>query len=285
MTDEIVLRDVCEALWKSCIPDVQSACEYSWFGKSSDQMYEVIKRAAVVRQHEALRSIIDLEERGLAHFSVTLLRPAYEELLWIEYLEQNKKYALDLVTLLARIEIRDSLLAQDDQLGEKDMRSIGFSRAKLRKLTKSLEDCDLKLKLIGQQLQWRSGQTRPSIAFIARKVKREKQYKYLYQGTSRSVHFSPHELTRRVWGTHGKVTIGSASFSRYWSDFSLSWAGRILVETMIATGQAGQLSEVDGTGQKRFVKILNDLRPVQILTASELEQWDEPALNHNLLGK
>jgi hypothetical protein len=54
---------------------------------------------------------------------------------------------------------------------------------------------------------------------------------------------------------------------------------------MIATGQAGQLSEVDGTGQKRFVKFLNDLRPVQILTASELEQWDEPAFDHNLLGK
>lgn len=284
MSDEIVLKDVCEALWKSCLPDIESAREYSWFGKSSDQMYEWIKRAVVVRQHEALRAIIDMEALGLAHFSVTLLRPAYEELLWIEYLEQNPKYALELVTCLARLEIRDSLLAQDEQLGEKGMMSIGFSRAKVRKLSRAFDDCDLKLKSIGQILQWRSGQTKPSIAFIARKVKREKQYNFLYQGTSRSVHFSPHELARRIWGNHGKVTIGSASFSRYWSDFSLSWAARILVETMIATGQTGRLSTVDDNGQKAFVRILKDLRPVQILTASELEKWDEPVFDHNLLG-
>ena len=160
MADEIVLRDVCEALWKSCLPDIQSTREYSWFGRSKDQMYEWIKRAAVVRQHEALRAIIDMEERGLAHFSVTLLRPAYEELLWIEYLEQNPKHALELVTYMARQEIRDSLVAQDEQLGEKGMRSIGFSRAKVRELSRAFDDCDLKLKSIGQLLQW-GGQNPP----------------------------------------------------------------------------------------------------------------------------
>ena len=48
--------------------------------------YEIVQRAALVRQREALDAVVTLCETGHSAFAVCLLRPAYEELLWLEFL-------------------------------------------------------------------------------------------------------------------------------------------------------------------------------------------------------
>lgn len=272
------LQDVCSHLIEILKLPARQVQEYSWVGPTKLEYLEFTRRAAIVRQFEACEAIIKLIDAGSGSMGVTLLRPAYEELIWLDYLSKNESVALDLVTYIAQKELSDSYNAQKDFLGQKGIRNIGFTKRLSLRIGRNESIFNEKLKEIGKDLGWRNGALQPSVAFLARKVKREKQYRYLYQGTSRAVHFSPHELQRRVWGRHGEVKIASSNFDNYWSDFALSWSFRILIETIIFAGHIdtfvnhSELNEVD------FTSLLRDLRPVQILTATELEAWDEPSI-------
>lgn len=269
------LLDICADVRSLVAPQVKLLQEHSWFGSTESQVLEFVKRAAVVRQFEAAEAILALVNIDHGAFGVTMLRPAYEELLWIQYLRKHEDICLELVQLLTKKEILDSYQAQKEYLGQKGIRQIGFTSRLSKRIEKGLRDPSTQLKKIGATLGWRNGSTQPTMAFVARAVGREKQYRYLYQGTSRSVHFSPHELQRRVWGQHGSVKIASSNFDRYWSDFALSWSFRILIETLIHADFTSEL-ETD-VNSKRMSDLIQELRPVQILTATELEAWDEPS--------
>lgn len=274
--EERSLREICQEVHGIVAPQVQALRTYQWQGSTESQRLEFVRRAAVVRQFEAATAILSLFDSGNGPTGAIMLRPAYEELLWIEYLDLCGESSLELVQLLTQKELRESYDAQKQFLGQKGIRKIGFYSKLSRRIEHGLKDPSKRLAALGGSLGWRKGASQPSVAFIARKVGREKQYQFLYQGTSRSVHFSPHELQRRVWGQHGSVIIGSSSFERYWSDFAMSWSFRLLVETMIKAGFTEIVEESDRAGGGSFGRLLRELRPVQILTASELEAWDEP---------
>jgi hypothetical protein len=216
-----------------------------------------------------------MDEGGYGHFGVTFLRAAYEELVWIDYLMRHQDAIAELVSELPRKELADALGAQVDYLSVGEMHAIGFTMRWVKRVLPQLEKSNDRLKSIGKRLGWRDGQSVPSMAFLARKTKRDKEYRYLYQATSRYVHFSSHELLRRVWGKHGEVTISSDIFSKFWTDFALYWAIRMLVETV----QVARLS-VFQTGSVEvptdFFARVEALRKVQMVTASELEGWDDP---------
>ena len=113
--------------------------------------------------------------------------------------------------------------------------------------------------------------------FLSKKVGREEDYKYLYHATSRFVHFSAHEIYRRVWGGKGEVTIGSQSFSKFWEDFATSWGVYILLETLHQCGDLFDDDVVDmGDNElERMIKLVEEFRVVPIITASELESWND----------
>lgn len=279
------LGDLCRKVRDRLRPDVRQLKDYTWFGSLEPRFYDVIKRSIVVRQWEACEAIQSLIENGHGAMGCTLLRPSYEELLWILYFEKNKEVAPRLALCLARKEVSDSHKAQKSYLGENGIKSIGFRQKKIRSLDSMRKPTYRELQEIGAKLGWKDGQTTPSVAFIAKQVGREREYNYLYQGTSRSVHFSAHELQRRVWGEHGKVKIGSNTFERYWADFSAYWSTKILLETMVATGFTDRLSHLSENDMKEFLKDLHKLRAVQILTATELVSWQVPSSEKkNALG-
>ena len=273
--DQLEIKQVCQKIQLLVRQDVNAARQLSWIGPTRLQTLEFVKRAAVVRQFEAASTILALVDSGSGATAVTFLRPAYEELLWLKYLEQNEDVALELVQLMTVKELRESYDAQLNFLGQKGIRQIGFTSRISKRFEHGFDPSD-RLKALGKELGWRQGSLVPTVAFIARKVGREKEYNFLYHGTSRAVHFSVHELQRRIWGEYGAVEIGSDSFDRYWSDFAMSWSFRILVETLILTGFTGNLEKACSEGGVNFGLLLKQLTPVQILTASELESWSEP---------
>ncbi|WP_146636310.1 DUF5677 domain-containing protein [Nioella nitratireducens] len=273
------LKELCERIQGRLQPDISELRTYNWVGSTETKRFEFIRRAAVVRQAEACSAIHTLVSSGNGAMGVVFLRPAYEELLWIEYLQKNSEIAPKLASMLTIKELSEAHHAQRTYLGQKGIQRLGFSRKLSRRLDAMKESQDKELKEIGKTLGWRQGASQPSMAFVARQVGREKEYNYIYQGTSRAVHFSPHELQRRVWGKFGEVSISSSSFDRYWSDFSLYWSTRILFETMIFSGFTKKLEEAQPASGEDFHKELKALRPVPILTAGELEAWDEPRWN------
>jgi len=234
--------------------------------------YGLVQRAALVRQREALDAVVTLCETGHSAFAVCLLRPAYEELLWLEYLAKHKEVANDLLVQMCQHGIAESLGAQSDFIGRAAMQELGFSMryVKVRcaadgAVVKSLRD-------LGAKLGWRQGADSPSIAYLARQVGREKEYPYLYHATSRFVHFSPHELVRRAWGNPREVKIGSGHFVGYWSAFALHWGLRIYVHSLIACGDLATLDSAEEEVSNELLALLKSyVPPVPIITKEELE--------------
>ena len=96
--------------------------------------FELIAKAAVIRQHEGFSAIADLVlmERGDA--AVALLRPACEEFIVLRYLTTIDREDADALLLLsAQRDIDTALTAQHEYSGADVMREL--------KLTESYESC------------------------------------------------------------------------------------------------------------------------------------------------
>ena len=272
MEDRADLREGVAAWLAFITPMLAPIEKYEWAGQDFDHFWEILKRGVIKRQQEALEAILKMADVGVGHFGVTLLRPAYEELIWIEYLDQNSLLAKELVVLLGFQEVANNLSAQNDFIGAKGMHALGFTQRFVKTYIAHNRKNKARLTEIGKRLGWRDGSL-PSMAFLSRKVGREREYKFLYQGTSRYVHFSTQEIFRRVWGKKGDVIIGSSSFSGYWEDFSIYWSFRLLI-TLLAHC-VDLLGDVDVSSEKseEMMKWLTAITPIPIITKGELESW------------
>lgn len=254
-------------------PLLKRLSSFSWSASDEDQYWHFLKLSAITRQYEALATAVKMDETQTGHFAVTLVRPAYEELVWIEYLTQHEAIACELVGLLSISEMRANLEAQNQYLGIKGMSRIGFTQRAVKIRLAAARKREARLREIGAALKWRQGATLPSFAELARQVGREKEYQFLYQGTSRFVHFSTNELFRRVWGKSGSVQIGSGTFSRYWRDFALYWLLRTLLLLINHCSYLLEESDLGNHNIEEAMRSLETLAPVQIITATELKPW------------
>ncbi len=266
------LKESVKALVAIFRPLISHLEEYSWDGSDQKQFWEWTRRSAVVKQHEETRAILQMTEADCGHFGVAFLRSAYEELIWLEYLAKNEAIANELAMHIAVHEVSEALDAQNQYLGLKGMNAVGFTQRFVKTYLARAREGNTRLKQVGRELGWRDGQIVPSAAFIARKVGREREYKFIYHATSRYVHFSPHDLMRRVWGDKGKVTITTANFTRYWTDFALYWSIRIFIETLVVSGVNWDDESLHDKSDS-ILEHISKLRPVEIVTAAELESW------------
>jgi hypothetical protein len=255
-------------------PAASSAEKYIWSGADEDQYWEFVKRSVIRRQFEALETILQMFDAKHGHFSVLLLRPAYEELIWTAYLVKHAYVAPELVRLLAVHEIADSLNAQNEYTGLKTMAKLGFSQRYVKTVVARDRSHQTRIKEIGRSLKWpQRPSLLPSMAYLSRQVKYEREYKFLYHATSRYVHFSVHELGRRVWGESGEVSIGSTRFSDYWAHFGMYWAFWLFIHTAVECHDA--LGDVGGgpEKEKEMEEQLRAFEPIPILTMEELRAW------------
>jgi hypothetical protein len=84
-------------------PIIREVASYRWeVGSIADHFWEFARRAVLVRQYEALHALVIMSREGQCHFGVTFLRAAFEELVWVEYLTANSKFANELIKLIYR---------------------------------------------------------------------------------------------------------------------------------------------------------------------------------------
>jgi hypothetical protein len=263
--------------WLAVIKPMLTTVEnYKWVGASQDQFWEFLRRGAIMRQYEALSATLTMAEAGLAQHAVTFLRPGFEELLWIEYLSQNPKHANELARLLAVHESADNLSAQNEYVSSAVMGALGFTQRFVKAFLAQDRKSQSRIREIGRELGWKMDRTLlPSTFFLARQVKRVDDYRCLYQGTSRFVHFSAVEICRRVWGESGQVTIGSTRFAPFWEAFALYWGFRTLVELLVCCSDMLAESEVFQAKGGELMERWRDIPPVPIITSTELQAWPE----------
>ena len=257
-------------------PMIERFKTFKWKGEDGEQMWHFLRRGVIVRQFEALQAIQHLIEGGRGNFGVVFLRPAFEELVWIEYLTKHIDIANELIGRMANIEIAANIKAQDDYVGRREMIEGGFTTELVKTLLDGDQWVQSRIREIGTKLGWNMSRSLlPTMAYLAKQVDREKDYKFLYQGTSRYVHFSTQEIFRRIWGTKGDVTITSKNFNEYWEQFGISWGVRIFADLIIACiddfgeyadGLTESIGEI-GQLQAMFAGT------IPIITLGELRGW------------
>lgn len=275
--DKTTLRDAVAAWLAFVAPTLTTVKNYKWTEEGSDQSLEFLKRGAIVRQYEALEATLKMAEMGIGHFGVTMVRPAYEELIWIKYLDQNTLLSNELVNLLLHQEVVNNMSAQNQFIGMKGMKHLGFTQRFVKFHRARKKKTNARLVEIGRQLGWQREGALPTTKFLSRKVGYEAEYNFLYQGTSRHVHFSTQELFRRVWGKKGEVTVGSEMFSSYWEDFSLYWSFGLLLQLMQHCDDVFDERERSVTSEKyeELINMVHAMPFVPIITKAELISWDD----------
>ncbi len=194
-------------------------------------------KAALIRQTEALEAAIFLAEAGKGHAALPFVRPACEEFLWIKYLVEMQRADSELlIDHLVAEQVLHVLVAQEAFAGENTTISLGLGgkRANFQAVVDQASDARTKL---GQRLRWDKRTVRearlPTTRFVAKQVAELATYDFIYAGSCRHVHFNAAELLRRVWGRDLVYEVGSASFGRYFTDFSLMWMSRFLVRLFL----------------------------------------------------
>lgn len=233
----------------------------------------VLCQAAIIRQAECLESAIVLADADRGYAALPFVRPACEEFIWIKYLLQlNRSDAEAVIAYSAQWQVFESLRAQKQFVGSKEMDALGltgmFERRKSALAVQRQAIAELGTRLGWDNLTISRGRL-PTARFIAKKAGQLRLYDFIYGASSRHVHFSVAELARRAWGRGGIYEIGSHSFTTCFTSFALGWCSHMLLRTVLATEPT-----LPGT-VSRFRSTLtaeDELPPalVPIVTADEL---------------
>ena len=138
--------------------------------------------------------------------------------------------------VLCNLEISKNLAEQERFSSRQVMLELGFTSKQLEHFSRRVPHLKRDLKKLAEELNWKidSRRTdRPSANSLAQLVGMKPTYDFLYHATSRSVHFTPTELMRRVWGQQDSLSVNSNFFEPYWASFSLYWGLRIYLDTLI----------------------------------------------------
>lgn len=99
-------------------PMLGSVEEFTYKGGSErKQICGIIKRGVVARQYEALSAISQMADAGHGFLGVTFLRPAYEELIWLQFIDSHIADANEFAMLMCQHEIANKLTAQNNYAG------------------------------------------------------------------------------------------------------------------------------------------------------------------------
>ena len=247
-----------------------------------DGLLPLVMRSIVCRQFDSLTVISKLVADGMGYATGAMLRPSCEERIWTAYLLKiSPTSAEQLVRCMGRMELVDSLRAQDRVGGRRSTRRLGLL-PDLKRCDGWSEDVESKLVEIARDLEWprqcKNGKRLPSVRWIAKEVALVEIYDLIYHGTSRFVHFRVNELYRSVWGvpSSGWMSIRPTHMEGYKSHFSLYWGLSLFMSTTIPILESAEnaFGFFDGEPVSEEVlsaaQTLGRLGRVPIITAQEL---------------
>jgi hypothetical protein len=96
MSEDSRVRIAIEKFLEYLAPSLAPVERHKWTGSDRDQFWDILRRGAIKRQQEALGAALNMVDAGVGHFAVTLVRQAYEELIWIEYLHKHPELSNEL---------------------------------------------------------------------------------------------------------------------------------------------------------------------------------------------
>lgn len=229
-------------------------------GDLSNNVPEVVARFVLERQVAGVQAAVTLARASLGHLALPLVRPACDERIWWSYLlslSDRKRHRL--LAQMAMLESTRAVESQQQYLGKKVMKELGFSKSFVNSQAKTRTKLEQEISLLGHELDWPDDiRGFPSVGWVASQSGLGALYQFLYAATSKGVHFSPSEALRSGWAESlepdAEVTIMADAYRAYRTDFSLHWLCWLLLETSITvwTLLAPEAPEVSEDVSQRF---------------------------------
>ncbi|WP_331761092.1 hypothetical protein OG225_43320 (plasmid) [Nocardia sp. NBC_01377] len=234
----------------------------------------------VRRQVEALQAAVVLANAGLGHLAGGFVRPALDELLWIDWIKDLPKAAAhELLNDMGRHDTIRSLLAQREYVGDEVMQQLWYPVAALDAAVQQKDEVEAELRNHGETLGWGKG-VYPRGEWVAERTGRGPLFRYLHSATSRSLHFSMGEVMRNGWGERGgMLTTIEPEFRRNRTDFALDQLPRLFSDTLAACHSlreaAGLEFEIeDGEESERFVTAAKNLAACGAIPLVHAHEWN-----------
>lgn len=257
--------------------------ELRWSSVEADPRLLVISHVPR-RQLESLEATVTLIEADLGHLSVSFVRTALEERLWLGFLVSlDQQAAKDLFLTLGRFDALRALTAQRDYVGDDVMRSLWYPEGFVEAAHRQLGSTKEVLKGLRAKHGWQG--LLPPASWIADQVDEKDLYEYLHSATSRAVHFSAGEVMRRGWGDPaGNVVTNKPEFRQHLADFALDQLWRLYLATIIAADPLLETAglhfrdELEEPSLKSTVDALVRLGQVPLVHAAEWNLTPEGTL-------
>jgi hypothetical protein len=254
--EELLLA--CESLAAGMAGPVDSATKKFVYPKN---LSALIWRCVIKKSCDTFNTIVELIKSGRSWAALPLLRPMCEDFLYLSYLSTlDIEDADTAVRLWSQREVLEGLAVQE-RADRADAWSPGEtlihdgSESDRREIESRLRSLKEQLGTKG----WKTGKGKPTALEAAESIEDGLfLYRVLYFGTSKHVHFSPHQLMRLVGCEDG--VIGSVRrnriFERLDAAFGLSYAANLIVFTSLTCQQMGlelpdvTLREIDEMAEK-----------------------------------
>lgn len=197
------------------------------FGKGT--LFLCLANAAFSRAVGYLELCSSERDKGNLFFSMGSLRAIAEDIIYLKYFQKlPKNEQEEAITFFMHFDLKRMTDAQQVFLGNN--KRFAFPTPQIPTPTPA-SDAVRALK-------------RKKIFDVAAEVGLQDFYAYMYQATSRMVHFSPSMLFRTGWGTlepkasgeMGDVTFSTDHFSGYYDQFCAFYAAYLLRLLFIAVG-------------------------------------------------
>jgi hypothetical protein len=205
-------------------------------GEAMRDFLELAARSAVVRQAAALVHACRAAEEQAGRNVATLVRPAVEELIALNYLASiDRADAIAYVLLKSRLDVADALDAQHRLFTDSADRPGTIPPIADSERDEVVTTMVELARRHGWPIRGKGDKARshgPTMAMMAGETGHADLYDYLYGAASRMVHFSPSELLRRCWFDRNlALDIGGDSLEAWWASFAVGWGAVLLAET------------------------------------------------------
>ncbi|WP_143228195.1 DUF5677 domain-containing protein [Actinomadura meyerae] len=255
------------------------------------------KLASIVcikRQLEAIRSGMLLAKNNLGHMGAVFLRPACEEAMWLSYLHKiDEEDANRLLSSMTALDVTRSIIAQQQYAGKRGMRSLGFPANIAKHAGEGKRFAEEELQEFGRHLGWPKDDSDsyiapPPVAWIAQQCNMAKLYDFLYSATSRSVHFSAGEVSRRGWayldeeGEEHEMDFLPDVYHTYRTDFSLYWCCSLLVETLAAALPTLMPEEIGDDVEQRMLQAVKKVGAIGVVPIIVPSEFNIPQMRRRI---
>ena len=140
------------------------------------------------RQLDGLEGALLLARSRLGHLSISLVRLALDEMIWLKFLGTlSAEKATELLLALGVYDGLRSLLAQRDYIGDEAMKGLWYETSFLDAAQIRLDSSKTSLKALAKEFGWQRGLL-PSAQWVASQADELDLYEYLHSATSVNGH-------------------------------------------------------------------------------------------------